>query len=292
MLKSMTGYGQAVFEDDQYRVQVEVKTLNAKQAEVTLRCPSVFTAQEIPWRNLAISHLVRGKMLLAIDYEPRQAATPPISIDQALFKTYYKTLQTLANEVGAPTTALFPLAWNAPAVLQRADAALPTEEDIHRIELTVRAALQQCDQVRSQEGIVLARHIDTYLQHIKQGLTCIEKIAPISREAIKDKLIAKVMALQDVQPVDKNRLAQELLYYTERLGITEEVVRLAQHLSYFEETMQRNQPVGKKLSFIAQEMGREINTIGAKAQDAAIQKQVVLMKDELEKIKEQLQNIL
>lgn len=288
----MTGYGQAVLENEQYRVQVEVKTLNAKQPEVTLRFPNAFTAQEIPWRNLAITHLIRGKILLAIDYDPKQAAEHPIPINQALFKAYYKTLQTLAEEVRAPATELFPLAWHAPAVLQKVDTTLPTAADIQRIERAIQKALQQCDKVRSQEGAVLAQHIATYLQYIKQGLARIEKMAPISRGAMKDKLIAKLMALQDVQPVDENRLAQELLYYAEKLDITEETVRLAQHLNYFEEVMQSNQPVGKKLSFIAQEMGREINTMGAKAQDAAMQQQVVLMKDELEKIKEQLQNIL
>ena len=288
----MTGYGLAVSETEQCRVQVEVKTLNVKQAEVALHCSSAFTAQEIPWRNLAISHLLRGKILLAIDYKPKQAGAPTIPVDRALFKTYYKTLQTLAEEVEAPATALFPLAWNAPAVLQKAEATLPTAADVHRVELTIQTALQQCDQARSQEGAVLAQHIHTYLQSIQQGLVHIETMAPISKEAAKDKMIAKVMALQDVQPVDETRLAQELLYHAERLDITEETVRLAQHLNYFEETMQSSQPVGKKLNFIAQEMGRKINTIGAKAQDAAIQKQVVLMKDELEKIKEQLQNIL
>lgn len=288
----MTGYGQAVFENEQLRVYVEIKTLNAKQAEVTLRLPSAFTAQEIAWRNLVITHLTRGKIVVAIHCEPKQAAAPSMQINQELFKAYYKTLQTLASEVKATTTGIFQLAWYAPAVLQKADTTLPTTEDIHCVEHVIQEALQRCDEARNKEGAVLTQHIATYLHDIKQGLASVAKIAPASGEAIKDKLVAKLISLKDVQHVDENRLVQELLYYAERLDITEETVRLAQHLNYFEEVMQSNQAVGRKLGFIAQEIGREINTIGAKAQDVTIQKQVVLMKDELEKIKEQLQNIL
>ena len=292
MPKSMTGYGQAEFEDEQFRVRVEVKSLNAKQADVIFHLPNAFAAQEMAWRNLTATHLERGKIMLALHYEPKQVSTHLWKINHAFFKTYYEMLRSLAEEVGAPTTGLFQLALQAPEVLNKADMVITDAVIVRAIEGIIQEALQQCDQARRQEGEVLVQNIATYLQHIRQGLASIEKLAPNRTDLIKEKLVERLALLRASQQVDEGRLEQELMYYGERLDITEEQVRLKQHLAYFEEVMQSEQAVGKKLGFIAQEIGREINTIGSKANDAAIQRQVVLMKDALEKIKEQLQNIL
>ncbi|MEM7055309.1 MAG: YicC/YloC family endoribonuclease [Bacteroidota bacterium] len=292
MLKSMTGYGRAEFEDEELYVSATVKTLNAKHADVNLHLPSAFTAQEIAWRQLAITHLERGKIVLTINYESKRAATPSMQINRALFKAHYTMLQSLAEEVGAPATALFQLALQTPEVITKADNNITFAGYTQVIERVIQEALQQCDQTRRKEGAMLAQNIATYLQHIKQGLASVEKLDANRIEAIREKLAAKLALLKGTYPVDENRLEQELIYYTERLDITEEKVRLSCHLAYFEAVMSSDQAVGKKLSFIAQEIGREINTIGSKSNDADIQKHVVLMKDELEKIKEQLQNIL
>lgn len=286
----MTGYGQATHEDEHLRIYAEVKTINAKHADVSLRLPRALAAYELAWRNQAIARLERGKMTLTVSYERKEASLPTTHINADRFKAYYQTLQGLAEAVGATTPALFQLALQGPEVITPTDPAAGTEAALPILEQVIREALAQCDQSRQTEGAALASQLRGARQNIQKGLTRIEELAPARGQAIQEKLRAGIEAL--VQEVDESRLAQELIYYLERLDIAEEQVRLAQHLAYFEEVMQGDQPAGKKLGFIAQEMGREINTIGSKANDAAIQREVVLMKDELEKIKEQLQNIL
>ena len=292
MIQSMTGYGEATYEDERLRISVEVKSINAKYVDVSMRLPKAFSAQEIVWRNLAIAHLERGTITVSLTYERKDTILHPTYIDQTLFKHYYQMLQTLADEVGAPSQALFELAMHAPEVVGKASQELGREEDYQALEKVIQSALQQCTKSRQIEGSVLANKLSDYLRIMKDGLEKIKKLDVDRKKTIKKKLQASVMPWVTTNTIDETRLEQELIYYLERLDITEEQVRLAQHLSYFEEVMQSTQAVGKKLGFIAQEIGREINTIGAKANDAAMQKEVILMKDELEKIKEQLQNIL
>jgi len=292
MIKSMTGYGKSDYQDEWLRASAEVKSINAKHADISLRLPKAFAAQEIAWKNLAIACLERGKIALSVTYERKDATLPQTYINQALFKDYYRVLQSLAQEVGASSQALFQLAMQAPEVITKSDQDPGYEDDQQVLEKVIRAALQQCDQSRRTEGAVLANKLLGYLQIIKEGLEKVEELDPVRSQAVREKLKTGVKTLIAAHAIDENRMEQELIYYLERLDITEEKVRLAQHLSYFGEVMESPQAAGKKLSFIAQEIGREVNTIGAKANDAAIQKEVILMKDELEKIKEQLQNIL
>ena len=291
-LRSMTGYGQAHFEDNRLRISVEVKSINSKHADVSLKIPRAFSAQEVAWRNLVTAHLVRGKVMLTITYEHKLAASPVTYIDQELFKTYYDTLNKMAQEVGATSQEIFRLALQCPEVITKPEQDIDPEVDEKILATVLKDALQQCDQSRQIEGAALAKKLSLYLENIKKCLAAVEKLAPTRKKAIREKLKANVVSLAATPPIDEERLEQELLYYVERLDITEEVVRLTQHLAYFEEVMESTQSEGKKLGFIAQEMGREINTIGAKANDAAIQKEVILMKEELEKIREQVQNIL
>ncbi len=288
----MTGYGEAKYEDERLRVSVEVKSINAKYIDINMRLPKAFSAKEIAWRNLAIAYLERGTVTVSVTYERKDTTLPPTYIDLTRFKHYYHDLQTLAEEVGASSQALFQLAMQAPEVVIKPSQELNSEESYQVLEKTIRAALQQCDQSRQVEGAVLANKLLSYLRIVRDGLKQIEELDISRKEAIKQKLQARVMPWIGTKIIDETRLEQELIYYLERLDTTEEQVRLAQHLSYFEEVMKTTQAVGKKLAFIVQEMGREINTIGSKANDAAIQKEVILMKDELERIKEQLQNIL
>jgi uncharacterized protein (TIGR00255 family) len=292
MTKSMTGYGEANYEDDSLRISAEVKSINAKYADITLRLPKAFSAQEIAWRNLAVACLERGKIILSVTYERKDVTLSQTHINSILFKRYYHVLRSLAEEVGASTQGLFQLAMQFPEVIAKSDQDVDHEENPQLFEKVIQAAIQQCNQSRQQEGAVLASKLLDYLQGIKKSLEEVRKLDPIRSKVIRKKLQESIKAVIATHAMDETRLEQEVLYYLERLDITEEKVRLAQHLSYFEEVMTGPQSEGKKLGFIAQEIGREINTIGSKANDVAIQKEVILMKDELEKIKEQLQNIL
>jgi len=292
MIKSMTGYGKADYEDERLRVSVEVKSINAKYADVTLRLPKAFVAQEIVCRNLAVAYLERGKIVLSVTYERKDAALAPIHLNQALFKRYYHALQSLAEEVGASSQVLFQLAMQCPEVITKTDQDIEYEKAPQVLEKVIQAALQQCDQSRQQEGSVLFSKLLGYLQGIKKSLEEVEKLDPVRSKAIRERLQVSIHALIAAHAMDETRLEQEMIYHLERLDITEEKVRLAQHLSYFEEVMKSPPSEGKKLGFIAQEIGREINTIGSKANDIDIQKAVIFMKDQLEKMKEQLQNIL
>lgn len=288
----MTGYGEANYKDDSLQISAEVKSINAKYADITLRLPKAFSVQEIAWRNLAVACLERGKITLSVTYERKDVTLCQTNINSTLFKRYYHMLRALAEEVGASTQVIFQLAMQFPEVITKSDIDIDHEENPHIFEKVIQAALQQCDQSRQQEGAVLASKLLSYLQGIKKSLEEVRKLDPVRSKVIREKLQENIKAVIAAHAMDETRLEQEVFYYLERLDITEEKVRLAQHLSYFEEVMKGPQSEGKKLSFIAQEIGREINTIGSKANDAAIQKEVILMKDELEKIKEQLQNIL
>ena len=292
MLKSMTGYGQAVHDDKHLRVSAVVKTINAKHADVSLCLPHTLAAYELAWSRLASTQLERGRITLTVRYERKDVPLPSTYLNPTRFKAYYHTLQALAAEVGAPSPPLFQLALHAPEVLTKTNPDTTCEADQPIFEKVIQAALQQCDQSRQTEGAVLANQLVSSLQHIQKNLNHVVKRAPARTKAVREKLRTGIQALAPNQGMDENRLEQELIYYAERLDITEEQVRLAQHLAYFEEVMHSAQAAGPKLSFIAQEIGREINTIGAKANDAPIQKEVVHMKDALAKIKEQLQNIL
>lgn len=292
MLKSMTGYGQANFENEHLRISVEVRTINAKQAEINLRVPKEFAPQEIDWRNLAVNHLGRGKITLSVTHEHKHPTAPTMHIDQALFKTYYNALLALAKEVGATPEGIFQLALQSPEVITQTEQAAAQEVDEALLTKVIQEALQQCDHSRQTEGVALTAKLLTYVQAIKKGLEAVEALDPTREDTLRKKLQAGINALVTSHAVEEHRLEQELFYYLERLDITEEKVRLAQHLAYFEAVMAESQAAGKKLGFIAQEIGREINTMGAKASHAGIQQEVIRMKEELEKIKEQLCNIL
>jgi uncharacterized protein (TIGR00255 family) len=292
MIKSMTGYGKADYEDQCLRISVEVKSINSKYADINLRVPKYFSAQELVWRNLTIAHLERGKIDLSVTHERKDVTLPQTRINQALFKSYYHALQSLAEEVGASSETLFQLAIQSPEVITKTDQDISYVADPQVFEKVIQAALQQCDQSRQTEGEVLGNKLVGYLQGVKKSLANIEKLDPVRSNTVRERLQESVKTWIATHAIDENRLEQEIIYYLARLDITEEKVRLAQHLSYFEEVMKTPQAAGKKLGFIAQEIGREINTIGAKANNTDIQKEVILMKEALEKIKEQLQNIL
>jgi len=284
----MTGFGQVI----DANIVVELKTLNSKFLDLSLRLPKKFSEKENEIRALVTDLLERGKVSLSIEVQQQKEEGAIKHYDENLFVSNYTELKKLADKVMAGYEDLFRLALDATDVKQNdaVEALDPAEGE--KIISMIKKALELCNQFRDAEGKALAEKLKLYVTNIDQGLQHVKKIEPARTERIRAKLRENIAATFSNENADTNRLEQEMIYYIEKLDIQEECVRLTTHISYFLNVMNDKNSNGKKLAFIAQEMGREINTIGSKANDAAIQKHVVEMKDELEKIKEQLNNVL
>jgi uncharacterized protein (TIGR00255 family) len=293
MIKSMTGFGLATITDDQSTITVEIKSLNSKFQDFSVRVPKALSDFELEWRNLLNEKLERGKVSLSVEYTKSGKPEVKQSYNQELFKAYYQELKKLADSVSAPShDQLFQMALGSPDVIQNnGREEMPTGEK-EKIKNTVLRAIDQCNQFRLEEGKVLGEKIKSNVQTIRVGLLEVEKLDPARVERIRLKMKNGIAEFIAQDKIDQNRLEQEIIFYIEKLDINEEKVRLKTHLDYFLQGMDSKESNGKKLGFLAQEIGREINTIGSKANDAEIQKQVVMMKEELEKIKEQLNNVL
>lgn len=287
----MTGFGQSAVVVDDGSVHVEVKSLNSKFLDLTLRLPSEFSEKDIEIRNLIQERLERGKIAIAISYERRIAEQAPQRYNETVFISHYQELKKLADRVMAPYDHLFEMALRSPDVaLEQEIKASPAVQE--KLMGALMDAISQCNTFRQDEGTVLAGKLAGYIKTIEDGLSQAEKLDPERVEKIRNRIRKGVTEFFGEEGFDTNRLEQEILFYIAKLDIHEERVRLRAHLAYFLEAMNENASSGKKLGFIAQEIGREINTIGSKANDAGIQREVVKMKEELEKIKEQLSNIL
>lgn len=287
----MTGFGQAAVVVDDGSVHVEVKSLNSKFLDLSLRLPSEFSEKDIEIRNLIQERLERGKISVVITYERRIAEQAPQRYNETLFISHYQELKKLADRVMAPYDHLFEMALRSPDVaLEQEVKASPAV--LEKLMTALIDAIGQCNTFRQDEGSVLAGKLAGYIRTIEEGLGQAERLDPERVEKIRNRIRKGVTEFFGEEGFDTNRLEQEILFYIEKLDIHEERVRLRAHLAYFLEAMNDNASSGKKLGFIAQEIGREINTIGSKANDAGIQREVVKMKEELEKIKEQLSNIL
>jgi uncharacterized protein (TIGR00255 family) len=292
MIKSMTGFGQSNFDDGQVQINVEIKTLNSKFLDLSLRLPKIFADKEIEVRNLISEKLERGKVSLAIEHMRYGDSTIKQSYDEKLFVAYYAELKKLADKVVAPYDQLFQLALNSPDVIQGNVKETGDDEEWKRVRTCLEEAILKCHDFRKTEGKVLEKMLHDCIAVIASELKNVEQLDPKRAERIREKLKGNIVAFFGEEGYDTNRLEQEIIFYIEKLDINEEKVRLNTHLDYFIQILKESQSNGKKLGFIAQEIGREINTIGSKANDANIQKHVVIMKEELEKIKEQLNNIL
>ncbi|MFM7630101.1 MAG: YicC/YloC family endoribonuclease [Algoriphagus sp.] len=292
MIKSMTGFGVAGFENDQMVVHVEVRSLNSKFLDLSVRSPRQFSDREPEIRNLVQSSLERGKVSVTIDFVPKGPQQLPVKLNEDLFKSYYTQFQQLATSVNESSEELFKLALQAPDVMVHVPADREESQDWDQVKRVVEQALAQCDRFRSDEGASLWLKMKENCAIISQGLQRIKEDDPARKEKIKQRIKGYFSQWVEENSFDTNRFEQELIYYFEKIDITEELVRLQTHLDYFLSSMENELLQGKKLGFIAQEIGREINTIGSKANDAGIQRQVILMKDELEKIKEQSLNVL
>lgn len=292
MVKSMTGYGLAGFENDAYIVSVEVKTLNSKFLDLSIRSPKQFSDKELEIRNIVAKILDRGKVNLVIEFSDKAGAELPIAVNEDLFQSYYKTYQQLAAKVGAQAEDLFKLSLQSPSVITSVVERSSGNEEWELVKKVLEEALNKCDDFRKDEGEVLQTKFMDNLSLIRGGLDHIKAYDPVRKEKIRQRIRNNFKDWLEENDFDKNRFEQELIYYFEKIDITEEIVRLETHLNYFEKNLNDDNHQGKKLGFISQEIGREINTIGSKANDADIQQHVVIMKDELEKIKEQSLNIL
>ncbi|MDR0971501.1 MAG: YicC family protein [Bacteroidales bacterium] len=290
MLKSMTGYSKVSANFQDKTIDVEIKTLNSKAADIILKLPSNYKSQEISIKNLLQNGLLRGKIDCIITIQTNQTSLP-LNINEEVFINYYKELEKLSKKVEANNEDLFSQALHLFEISDNEKVVPPLKEEILAVNNLISEAIENTNLFRSQEGEVLENDIVKRINIIKELSLQVEKNEPQRSSLIKERLKQKLMELKDAS-IDNNRLEQEMIYYIEKLDITEEKIRLAQHLDYFIETIKKEDFSGKKLGFIAQEINREINTLGSKAQNATIQQIVVQMKDELEKIKEQILNVL
>lgn len=292
MIKSMTGFGHASMDDGQSRIYVEVKSLNSKFLDLNLRLPKSFSDKELEIRNLLSERLERGKVSVSIEYEKLSDGQIKQMYNETLFVAYYQELKKLADRVYAPYESLFDLALNSPDVIHANLREEAGEEVWARVRELLNEALKKCDDFRVDEGKVLGSMLGNCCRVIEESLERVRELDPKRVARIRERLKNNVVSFFGDEGFDTNRLEQEIIFYVEKLDINEEKVRLKSHLDYFMDALREPQSNGKKLGFIAQEIGREINTIGSKSNDAEIQKYVVVMKEELEKIKEQLNNVV
>ena len=299
MLISMTGFGQAHRETDTYAATVELRAVNSKTLDLTLRLPRFLLPHELEIRNAVTKALLRGKVNLSLDFVRPAAARAAAPLNREALLAAYHELQAVAHSLGLPTgEATLLAALRLPGVIPSATElreAEPVAEEVAWSELQplLTEALAALQQYRHDEGHTLSTEILGYVATIRQQLAAVEVHDPTRIAHVRQRLTAHLAEVSGHEQFNATRFEQEVLYYIEKLDIAEEKVRLAAHLAYFEQAVhQPDDAVGKKLGFLAQEIGREINTIGSKANDAAVQHLVVGMKEELEKIKEQLNTIL
>ena len=291
MIKSMTGYGIAVSDSGSTKYTVEIKSLNSKFLELSLRMPKAFSEKEFQLRTDCNKQIERGKVNLSINIEQADTQTKAAGIDTVLLKHYYNQLKEVSESLNEPATNLLQLALGLPEVVKFDEETL-SDEQWKFAEQTFKQAMANFQQFRIDEGAVLENELRGRIALIQQNLEHVIIEEPKRIVQIRERLNTFLADAVGRENVDQNRLEQELIYYIDKLDVTEEKVRLKTHCEYFLETLKSADANGKKLGFISQEIGREVNTLGSKANDAAIQKLVVSMKEELEKIKEQLLNVL
>jgi uncharacterized protein (TIGR00255 family) len=291
MIKSMTGYGIAAFDSGSTKYTVEIKSLNSKFLELSLRLPKMFSDKEFQLRNDCNKQIERGKVNLSITVEQQAGIVKAAGIDTALLKNYYDQLKSVSDELGEPGTNLLQLALGLPEVVKYDEETI-SEDEWKLVEKTFNQAVAAFQKFRADEGNVLEQDLKFRIDIILKNLQLVEVEEPKRIPLIRERLNSFLQEATNREAIDQNRFEQELIYYIDKLDITEEKIRLRTHCDYFIETLKNADANGKKLGFIAQEIGREVNTLGSKANDAAMQKLVVGMKEELEKIKEQLLNVL
>ena len=292
MIQSMTGYGKATAELPDKKINVEIKSLNSKAMDLSTRIAPAYREKEIEIRNEISKVLERGKVDFSLWIEKKEGAESATPINQALVEGYYKQILAISENLNIPLPAdWFQTLLRMPDVMTKTEIQELTEEEWKAVHAAVAEAIGHLVDFRKQEGAALEKK---FREKIANITSLLEKITPYEKERVEKVKERITDALEKTLSVDydKNRLEQELIYYIEKLDVNEEKQRLSNHLKYFISTMESGSGQGKKLGFIAQEMGREINTLGSKSNHAEMQKIVVQMKDELEQIKEQVLNVM
>ena len=284
MIQSMTGFGKSVLSLADKHISIEIKSLNSKSIDINTRIPQVYREKELDFRKLIAEQLQRGKVDFSIFIENTGTQTPS-KINPNIVKSYIEQMRAI---VDGDLTELLKMAVRMPDALQTTSESI-SEEELANIFQHINLAIADLQNFRSQEGKVLEKDFILRINNINRLLQEVQGMDEERLALIRERL---EKAVADIQNVDANRFEQELIFYLEKLDITEEKIRLKKHLDYFLETLHSEESNGRKLNFIAQEIGREVNTLGSKANFAPMQQLVVQMKDELEKIKEQVLNVL
>ena len=291
MIQSMTGYGKAVVAFKEKKIHVEIKSLNSKQLDLNTRIAPLYREKEMEMRQMVAEALIRGKVDMSVWVE-KDTSVDPTPINAQLVENYYQQIKAIADKTGIPTPEdWFYTLLRMPDVMTKTDVEELDDEEWQVVKGGVAEALKNLVDFRTQEGAALQKKFTEKIDNIAKLMGEIEPFEKSRVEKIKARIIDGLQQIPTAD-YDKNRLEQELIYYIEKLDISEEKQRLTNHLKYFRDTMNEPAGQGKKLGFIAQEMGREINTTGSKSNQAEMQNIVVKMKDELEQIKEQVLNAL
>lgn len=286
----MTGFGKTTCEVGSKKITIEIKSLNSKQLDLFSRVPNSYKEKELELRNIVSQRLERGKIEFSIFVESLNGDTTT-QINQALLENYYTQIKSMSSKLGVAEPAdWMPLLLRMPDVM-KTEIQEVEEEDWLQVKAAFEKAVDGLVEFRTREGESLSAVFEQKIANIRALLVTIDPFEKERVEKIKQRIMDNLAEIKSVE-YDKNRFEQEMIYYIEKLDVNEEKNRLRQHLTYFEETMKADGYVGKKLGFIAQEIGREINTLGSKSNHSEMQKIVVKMKDELEQIKEQVLNVL
>lgn len=290
----MTGYGAAALEEGDILARAEVKSLNSKALDLNVRLPKALQDKEFEVRNLVTRYLERGKVLLSLELEyagkPNAGAQINTELLHQLFGLVQAEAEKLSEKIDA--TAVFQAVLRMPEVLAPANSKENREQEWHIAFKAIEQALKACDDFRLTEGKALSAKVEGYIAGIRLRLDEIAELDPERNIGVRQRIEEKLTAIRSDALFDQNRFEQEMIFYLEKMDISEEKTRLSNHLDHFLAVLHHEENAGRKLGFISQEIGREINTIGSKANHAAIQRLVVLMKDDLEKIKEQGLNFL
>lgn len=286
MIRSMTGFGRSIFESDEITMTVEVRSLNSKNLELNLRLPYSYRSLEDELRSIIKPQLLRGKVDVSLSVK-QQGSKAAAELNKHVISEYMNQLSEIAD---ATPAELLTISTRLPDAIQSPEV-LPDEAQKKEVFSLVHQAIEQLINYQKTEGQAMVKDLTTQIESIQKGLEKVNRKKDERTQQTRSKLLEQLKGL--AVEIDQNRLEQELIYYLEKLDINEEIVRLRQHLLYFSDVMKSDTfTKGKKLGFISQEIGREINTIGSKANNASLQKEIVQMKDALERIKEQLFNII
>jgi uncharacterized protein (TIGR00255 family) len=290
MIRSMTGYGKAMCEMPGKKITIEIKSLNSKQFDWNSKTPLLYREWELEMKSIVSKKLERGKVDFYMNIENTDG-TASYSLDEDRIKEYYSQLHELSKGLKTSQSDILQLVMRLPDVIKTEKEELK-EDEWQAIGSTINIAMDELDAFRKEEGKILE---NDFKERINKIISLLDQVEPYEQERInhlKERIRKNLFEFIDKEKIDQNRFEQELFYYIEKIDITEEKVRLKKHVDFFLDTLKDPESAGKKLGFVTQEIGREINTLGSKANDFNIQAIVVQMKDELEKVKEQLLNIL